>query len=427
MTDFFPQFLRSTKVLGHVGIEGSKYFLSKLLGYQDNTQTAENLKKVLGSLKGPMMKIAQILGTIPDLLPEEQASILRELQASAPPMGESFVKRRMKGELGEHWMEKFEEFNLKPSFAASLGQVHQGVLENGERVALKLQYPDMESAIETDLRHLRVLLKGVTFYQESLNFDDVMIEIEERLREEVDYILESERVDIFQDIFRETEFVKIPQTIKSLSTKRLLCSSWMEGKSIVEFQDVDIEERKLLAQRLFFAWYFPFYKQGVIHADPHFGNYAVSENHDLILYDFGCVRFFENDFVEGVLDLFEGLLNKDINKCLRAYENWGFEGVNSKNVYIFNLWAELLYGPLLEDKIGPLQKDHSGVEGKNRLFFILDSLKNANHKIKIPKEFVFFDRATVGIGSGLLRLKTEQNWHKLFCDLLEKSGRKVSF
>src|SRR5262249_40505438 len=120
----------------------------KLLGIEiDHNKYAANLRAALGSLKGPLMKIAQILATIPDAVAAEYSRELAHLQADAPPMGWLFVKRRMAGELGPDWQKKFKEFGQQAASAASLGQVHRATLPNGREVACKLQYPDMLTAV----------------------------------------------------------------------------------------------------------------------------------------------------------------------------------------------------------------------------------------------------------------------------------------
>jgi predicted unusual protein kinase regulating ubiquinone biosynthesis (AarF/ABC1/UbiB family) len=122
----------------------------------DRGKNAIELAAALGGLKGPIMKVAQLMATIPDALPPEYAAELMKLQSEAPPMGWAFVKRRMAAELGPHWQKKFLEFEHHPAAAASLGQVHRARSHDGAELACKLQYPDMQSAVEADLRQLRL-------------------------------------------------------------------------------------------------------------------------------------------------------------------------------------------------------------------------------------------------------------------------------
>ncbi len=131
---------------------------ARYLGWElDRGQHAAELKAALGGLKGPLMKVAQIMATIPDALPKEYVQELAQLQANAPSMGWAFVKRRMTAELGPGWQERFATFEHAAAAAASLGQVHRATSHEGESLACKLQYPDMQSAVEPDLKQLRVI------------------------------------------------------------------------------------------------------------------------------------------------------------------------------------------------------------------------------------------------------------------------------
>ena len=145
---FSKQIKRYVKVGGVVGNLASKLAKKKYFGVQINKQQhAAEIRSALGNIKGPLMKVAQLSASIPDLLPPEYSQELSQLQSNAPPMGWLFVKRRMAAELGIQWQKKFDTFGKNAAKAASLGQVHKAMLLGGEKVACKLQYPDMASAV----------------------------------------------------------------------------------------------------------------------------------------------------------------------------------------------------------------------------------------------------------------------------------------
>ncbi|MCC2113986.1 MAG: AarF/ABC1/UbiB kinase family protein, partial [Hyphomicrobiales bacterium] len=149
---------RYARVGTNVGGLAAKMAGSRLFGLDiDRDRNAAELASALGTLKGPLMKVAQLLATIPDAIPPEYAAELAQLQSDAPPMGWAFVKRRMIAELGVGWRKKFDDFEHKPAAAASLGQVHRAVSLDGAPLACKLQYADMESAVEADLKQLQVI------------------------------------------------------------------------------------------------------------------------------------------------------------------------------------------------------------------------------------------------------------------------------
>src|SRR6187401_1967156 len=150
---------RYARVGANVGGVAARMAGARFFGFDLNrAQNAIELTAALGGLKGPIMKVAQLLATIPDALPPEYAGELMKLQSEAPPMGWAFVKRRMNAELGADWQAKFGSFEHHPAAAASLGQVHRATARTGEPLACKLQYPDMQSAVEADLNQLQILL-----------------------------------------------------------------------------------------------------------------------------------------------------------------------------------------------------------------------------------------------------------------------------
>lgn len=379
---------------------------------------AKNLKATLGSMKGPLMKVAQFLATIPDAIPPEYAQELMELQAHAPPMGTPFVKRRMASELGVDWQKKFQEFDLNANKAASLGQVHKAITHDGQQVACKLQYPQMESLIETDLQNLKALFSVYHFWNKALDTSEVQQEIRTRLLEELDYIHEAEQITLYQKIFNDTPWVEIPTVHSEFSTSRLLTMSWMDGQSFYNFVEEKQDFRNLLAERLFIAWYKPFYHHNVIHGDPHPGNYLIKDDGSIQLLDFGCVRHFPESFIKGVLQLYEALRDNRPDQAVAAYESWGFQKLTKEIIEIMNHWAKLLYDPLLDDRVRPIQDNFSGQKGWETASQVHAEL-NKLGGIRPPREFVFMDRAAVGLGGVFMRLKAEQNWHQLFEQVIE--------
>jgi predicted unusual protein kinase regulating ubiquinone biosynthesis (AarF/ABC1/UbiB family) len=389
----------------------------------DDEAYARSLKEALGNLKGPLMKVAQFLATIPDAIPPEYAQELLELQSQAPSMGAPFVRRRMTAELGIDWQTHFKEFNLQAAAAASLGQVHKAIDHHGNVLACKLQYPNMQGAIETDLNNLKMILGLYHMWNKALDTSEVQQEITTRLLEELDYEHEAEQIEVYQNIFKDNPAIQIPEIYKHLSTKRLLTMNWMDGYPLFQCIDKDECFRNQVADRLFEAWYKPFYHHGVIHGDPHPGNYLLTDEGYIQLLDFGCVRHFPPSFIQGVIDLYHALLHNKPEQAIAAYETWGFTNLSHELIEIMNEWARLLYDPLLDDKVRPIQKGFSGANGWETATKVHAELHRLGG-IKPPKEFVFMDRAAVGLGSVFMRLKAERNWHQMFEELIKTRGEK---
>ncbi len=418
------QIKRYAQVGGVVGKLATKLASQKYLGVKLNKEKhALEIREALGGIKGPLMKVAQLSATIPDLLPEEYTKELLHLQSNAPPMGWLFVKRRMASELSQDWQKKFKEFDKEATRAASLGQVHKAFLNNGESVACKLQYPDMQSAVSADLSQLKMIFSIYQSYNKAIKTEEVYKEITERLNEELDYEREKKLMNVFAKIFSKDNFIHVPKTYNKLSTKRLLTMSWLEGKSILEYKDAKKDVRNSLARNMYYAWYKPFFDYGVIHGDPHLGNYSVQDNLSINLYDFGCMRIFKSKFIKGVIDLYFALQNDDEALAVHAYEQWGFDDITKDKLKILSKWANFLYAPLMKDKVQKIQESDSGVYGAQIASEVHRELKKIGG-VKPQKEFVFMDRAAVGLGSVFMHLRAEVNWYRVFHELIDNFNQK---
>ena len=389
----------------------------------DRAKNAAQLAGALGGLKGPIMKVAQLLSTIPDALPQEYVNELAKLQSEAPPMGWAFVKRRMIAELGADWQSKFAEFEHKPAAAASLGQVHKARAHDGALLACKLQYPDMQSAVEADLKQLEWLFALHRRMEPVIDTTEINQEIGARIREELDYGREAKHAALYRHMLAGTDLIRVPQVWPELSTGRLLTLDWLEGNKLLTYKDAPIEHRNRLAQAMFTAWWFPFSRFGVIHGDPHLGNYTAFETEGvprgINLLDYGCIRIFPPAFVRGVVDLYHGLRDNDGALIVNAYEIWGFKNLTRELIDILNIWARFIYGPLLDDRVRSIADGVKPSEyGRREAFRVHQALKQQG-PVTVPREFVFMDRAAIGLGGVFLHLRAELNFYRLFNEAIE--------
>jgi len=417
--------LRYVKVGKTVGGLAAKLAGERYLGIKlDRIEHAADLKEALGGLKGPLMKVAQILSTIPNALPREYSDQLVELQSNAPPMGWGFVKRRMAGELDADWESNFLEFSQNASAAASLGQVHKAKSKNGRLIACKLQYPDMGSVVEADLKQLKLIFNIYRRYDQAIDPTAIHEELATRLREELDYRREAKQIQLYQILLGGEKNIHVPEVAEGLCGDRLVSMTWLEGTPLLSFIDShkDISLRNEVALNMFRAWYVPFYYYGVIHGDPHLGNYTVRNDCSINLLDFGCIRAFEAQFVRGVIDLYTALKEDDSSIAVHAYETWGFTDLTREKIDILNLWAKFVYAPLLEDRIRPIQTDDVSF-GRT----IAHKIRRELHKVggvAPPPEFVLMDRAAIGLGSVFTHLGAEINWHQIFHELIDDFDEK---
>jgi predicted unusual protein kinase regulating ubiquinone biosynthesis (AarF/ABC1/UbiB family) len=325
----------------------------------------------------------------------------------------------MSAELGTDWQGKFAQFEHHPAAAASLGQVHRARAHDGSDLACKLQYPDMQSAVEADLQQLGLLFSIHRRMDPAIDTSEIAQEIGARIREELDYRREAKHVALYGAMLVGNDLIRVPRPWPELSTGRLLTLDWLEGRPMLDHKDDALAVRNRLATAMFSAWWFPFSRFGVIHGDPHLGNYSVferdGEGGGINLLDYGCIRIFPPKFVGGVVDLYNGLLTGNDALVVHAYETWGFKRLTRELIDTLNIWARFIYGPLLEDRVRSLADGVKPAEyGRREAFRVHQALKQKG-PVTVPREFVFMDRAAIGgrnsisTGYSMRRSRTSQS------------------
>ncbi|HUO54583.1 MAG TPA: AarF/ABC1/UbiB kinase family protein [Rhodoblastus sp.] len=358
-----------------------------------------------------------------EALPLEYAEALSSLQSAAPPMGSAFVRRRMLAELGPDWREKFAAFDLNPAAAASLGQVHRARTLDGADVACKLQYPDMASAVEADLAQLDWALAFQRRVEPAIDASQAAQEIADRLREELDYCREAKHARLYRAMLAGHDAIRVPGVHDELSTGRLLTLDWLAGEKVLALVNSPEAERNVVARAIFHAWWAPFARFGIIHGDPHLGNYTVFREDGrpagINLLDYGCVRIFQPRFVGGVVQLYRGLREERRDQTVDAYHIWGFRNLSNDLIEILTKWARFILGPLLDDRERTVADGISpGAYGRREANEVHQMLREKG-PVTIPREFVFMDRAAVGLGGAFLHLSARLNFHRLFEEALE--------
>ena len=287
--------------------------------------------------------------------------------------------------------------------------MHRARALDGSELACKLQYPDMQSAVEADLSQLQLLFAIRKRFDPAIDTTEIAVEIGARLREELDYVREAKHVALYATCSKDEDAIRVPNVWPELSTGRLLTLDWLTGRKLLEHKDDPLATRNRLATAMFTAWWFPFSRFGVIHGDPHLGNYTVFDDAKgkpagINLLDYGCIRIFPPSFVGGVVDLYRGLLRKDDALVVHAYETWGFKRLNRELIDALNIWARFIYGPLLDDRVRTIADGVKPSEyGRKEAFRVHQALK-ARGPVTVPREFVFMDRAAIGLGAVFLHL-----------------------
>lgn len=380
---------------------------------------ARDLARMLGGLRGPLMKVAQVAGGLPDILPPEFTAELAKLQSDAPEMGPAFVRRRMAAELGRDWLKRFASFDLKAAHAASLGQVHYATALGGRALACKLQYPDMQSAVDADLTQLRSILALQRTAERRLDTTEIAAEVSERVREELDYFREAAHMRLFRLMLAGRDRITAPEPIVELSTGRLLTMTRLDGHPFREAKQMSEAERNAIARTLFDAWWTPLYRFGVVHGDAHLGNYTIRADGGINLFDFGCVRILPPRTVQGLVDLHHALCRNDDALAAKAYRAWGFAEVTPDFVSKMNVWSRRVFASFLDDRVRTFGGADSLFAGGVEQVWSLKQRMMEGATVRPPREFVFVARAIVGIGMAFVHLKAELNWRRMFEMLIE--------
>ena len=386
-----------------------------------------NAERVVGrskELRGAFMKLAQMLSMRQDLFPVEALEVLSVVQSAVPPMPFAQVRDVLAAELGAPPEERFRRFEPEAFAAASLGQVHRAETKSGEAVAVKVQYPGVAKTVRDDVKNVQALLRILTaiardVMRQDIDREEVAAELEARLAEELDYRHEAENLARFRKLLADDPEVEIPRVYPKLSTTRVLTMSFLEGYPIQDIMapGVDEELKDWVGVKLFHLFWRQVLEFGVLHTDPHPGNYLVTHEPHVGILDFGAVRVFEPEIRRGYVDLARGLLDHDDALIAAACRTVGLLGPNDDAealVRIVHIGCE----PLERDAIF----DPKAFDLVDRTTQVTQ-LAMQHRLFRAPGHQVFLARALLGLDAYLRALARARNWHRLFRDIVESAER----
>jgi predicted unusual protein kinase regulating ubiquinone biosynthesis (AarF/ABC1/UbiB family) len=293
-----------------------------------NRQSAESIYDAAIDLRGLILKGCQFLGARADVLPREYVEVLSRLQDRVPPKSFAVVRRTVERELGRPLGEVFRRFEPEPIAAASLAQVHEAELLDGERVAVKVQYPEIESLVRSDLANLRMLFRAVGVFERDFDLMPLLDELGEYLPRELDFQNEARNAETVAAFFAGRDDVIVPRIHHALTTRRVLVMEYMPG---IKITDVDAlraagVDPNRVTQTLVEAFCRQILTHGFFHADPHPGNLMVQpEGPRLVLLDFGLTKDLPPRFREGIVAFALALIADDPGKLGQALVDLGFE------------------------------------------------------------------------------------------------------
>ena len=375
-------------------------------------KTAEQIFKVLGELKGGAMKFGQALSVFEAALPEEIAKPYREtlvkLQEAAPPLPARVVHKVLAKELGEHWRDNFADFNDSPAASASIGQVHKGIWKDGRAVAVKIQYPGAREALISDLNQIQRFAKIFQLLLPGVEMKPLLEELKARIIEEVDYRYEASAQSACFEAYKGDSDIAIPEVI--MATDRVLVSQWLEGTPLSKvIADGTQEERNNAGIRLARFHFTAPMRAGLLHADPHPGNFRVLKDGRLGVLDFGACNRLPNGFPEPFKRLLKNALE---GNAIALYNGFKEDGFILADVEVS---PELVLDYLLP-LVEPLRTDYFAY---SRDWLRTQSVRvgdprNPTAKIgfqlNLPPEYVLIHRVTLGTTGIFCQLRAEGNF-----------------
>lgn len=372
-------------------------------------------------LRGAFMKLVQILSMRDDMLPAEALQVLSVVQSSVPPMDYSLIRKQIVRELGQPPEKLFAAFDEEAFAAASLGQVHKAQLPSGEEVVVKVQYPGVDETVDQDLQNIKALLQTFTMIgrdvmRQKVDESDVYRELEERLHEELDYVNEARNIVRFQKMFRDDNEVIIPQVYPDFSSRRVLTMSLLEGYPFkdVLHPGVDQSLKDWVAIKYFRVIWRQIFEFGVLHTDPHPGNYLVTYHPKLAILDFGSIRVFPETIRQAYHHLAKAILARDEATMGDCFVRLGFLD-RGDNPEPFIRIMYLMFTPVLEDQsYNP--RDFNTVETA----MAMATIGLENRLFKAPGHRIFLARALVGLDAYVKQFGTITNWHREFEHAVER-------
>ena len=421
-TSAIGRFVRMGGLVGRVGVSMLGDQAVGLLrdGPTKRLKKAENLVRnaariatTLGEMKGAAMKAGQMLSLHEGLLPPEVVSVLSVLQKEAPSVSFDVMEGVLRREL-EDFDELFESIETEAFAAASIGQVHRGVLRDGREVAVKIQYPKADRMVKADLKNMKTLLGSLVGMFTDIDFEPIWEEARERLLEELDYVQEAENIRRTWEMFADFAAVIVPEVIAEASTRRVLTMEFVDG---IPPREAASARYPQALKDTWGAVLFEFTLRGLfrnrfLHADPNLANFAFREDGRVAVYDYGCMKQVPDDIAAGYAGLMDAVIRKrkkalpDILLDMGIYKHGGVPLPRS---------VTDPYVDLLQDIVRPSPPYTFGED--DTIYKALYDLGMSNFQeasdIRFPRDMVFIDRTLGGLFGNLARLRATGPWRKI--------------
>ena len=376
---------------------------------QANADSGGRIAETLGELKGAVMKVGQMASIAADVLPKEVSDALGRLQKEAPPVAYSVIAEQIEAELGAPPEQLFERFDAEPFASASIGQVHRARTDDGREVVVKVQYPGVDQAVDSDLAHLKIALRASGLIKlEKKSLDAMFQELRARLHEELDYCIEADSVRRFRDFHLERHpFVAIPEVVGERSSQRVLTLTYLTGRPMSEVNELGYtqDQRNTLGKNLLTWMISEIFELRAIHADPNPGNFALRKDGTIVVYDFGCVKQLPDDIVVAYVDMITFGLVEEYDKSHIALDRLGLIRPGGPHVGddYYKIWRDIFANPFLGDRCFDFGESTVHDEVLAQVPGVIKRMGS----FQPAKELIFLDRMIAGHYGNLCSLKAQ--------------------
>ncbi len=384
------------------------------LDTQFEMKTAAQITETLGNMKGAMMKLGQMASYLDSGMPPHVREALAQLQSDAPPMSGELAAGVIQSELGHHPDRLFLEWDPVPIASASIGQVHRAITADGRAVAVKVQYPGIDEAIESDLGSANLLFGGLGAMFPGLEPGPIVDEIRERILEELDYELEAGNQQLFVDHYAGHPYIHVPAVLHDLSSRRVLTTELAEGVRFEEVLGWSQEEKDLAAETIFRFVFRSLYRFRAFNGDPHPGNYLFRPGGQVVFLDYGLVKRFTSDEVDEFSSLVRSMvLHRDVASFRRSIEDIGLlkPGEPFSDELIEEYFSHF-YEWVLDDHEATMTPEYAS-ESIRRIFDASGPYGEIMKAANVPPSFVIIQRINLGLAALMGELGATANWRKI--------------
>lgn len=374
-------------------------------------RTAEDVARELGNMKGAIMKAGQLIGFVAEGLPPAAQEALATLQADVPPMSPGLARQVIVEELGDEPERLFLDWEEEPVAAASIGQVHRAVLQDGRRVAVKVQYPGVADAITGDLDNAELLYGMVSALAlKNLDVKALVEELRQRMGDELDYRIEAGCQQEFADRYATHPFIKVPAVVPERSARRVLTSEWVDGQTWAEFEASATEDARQQAGEVLFRFaQGSVHLHGVFNGDPHPGNYRFHPDGTMTFLDFGLVKRWTPGEFERLDPILDAVMDQDADLLVKRMVKAGFlqpdHGLDPDHVfgYVGNP-----YLPYLTEQFTFTREFVA--EALGRMLDVAGPYGDVLNALNMPASFVILDRVVWGVSALEGKLNATNRW-----------------